>query len=146
MRTRTRRATSAACNRFALMVQLLLRDVNRGWETINSDPARVQAVTAEDIKRVANTYFTPENRTIGVYYTKKGAGADDPLLTGLDEQEKTQVGQLRAALGQMKLEQVKGMLTQIEGQSASAPADKQDMLKVVKKLLEDRLKQLEGAK
>ena len=131
---------------FALMVQLLLRDVNRSWETLNSDPARVQAVTAEDIKRVANTYFTPENRTIAVYYTKKGAGADDPLLTGLDEQEKTQVGQFRGMIGQMKLEQVKGMLAQIEGQTASAPADKQDMLKVVKKLLEDRLKQLEGAK
>ncbi|MGH9944895.1 MAG: M16 family metallopeptidase, partial [Pyrinomonadaceae bacterium] len=59
---------------FGLMVQLLLRDANRGWETINSDPARHQSVTPEDIRRVANTYFKPENRTIGVYYTKKAEG------------------------------------------------------------------------
>ncbi|HEX8352019.1 MAG TPA: pitrilysin family protein, partial [Pyrinomonadaceae bacterium] len=37
---------------FGLMVQLLVRDANRGWATINTDPARVQAVTPEDIRRV----------------------------------------------------------------------------------------------
>ncbi|HEX8633907.1 MAG TPA: pitrilysin family protein, partial [Pyrinomonadaceae bacterium] len=49
---------------FGLMVQLLLRDANRGWATINTDPARVQAVTPADIQRVANRYFKPENRTV----------------------------------------------------------------------------------
>ncbi|MGH9900819.1 MAG: M16 family metallopeptidase [Pyrinomonadaceae bacterium] len=133
---------------FALMVQLLLRDSGRGWETINTDPARVQAVTAEDIRRVANAYFKPENRTAAVYYTKKAEGAqqDDPLLTGLDDQEKAQARQMRGMIGQMKLEQVKGMMAQFDQQAASAPADKQDLVKVIKKLLEDRLKQLEGGK
>ncbi|HVF56276.1 MAG TPA: pitrilysin family protein [Pyrinomonadaceae bacterium] len=136
---------------FFLMVQLLLRDANRGWETINTDPARVQAVTAEDIRRVANKYFKPENRTVGVYFTKKAEGAaagaaEDPLLAGLDDQEKAQVQRVRAMLAQAKPEQVRAILGQIEQQGASAPADKQDMLKVIKKLLEDRLKQLEGAK
>ena len=75
---------------FGLMVQLLLRDNNRGWETINTDPTRHQAVTPEDIRRVANTYFKPENRTIAIYYTKKKAeGAkEDPALAGLTDQEK----------------------------------------------------------
>src|SRR4030095_14816742 len=68
---------------FGLMVQLLLRDNLRGWETINTDPARSQAVTAEDIKRVANTYFKPENRTIAIYNTKKKAedAVGDPALS-----------------------------------------------------------------
>jgi hypothetical protein len=43
-----------------------------------------------------------------------------------------------------KAEQIKQMLTRIEQQGASAPADKQNFVKVVKKMLEDRLKQLEG--
>ena len=137
---------------FFLMLQLLLRDNTRGWETINTDPARVQAVTAADIRRVANTYFKPENRTVGVYYTKKAEGgavaaaAEDPLLAGLDDQEKAQVRQIRAMLSQAKPEQIRAILGQIDQQSASAPADKQDMIKVIKKLLEDRLKQLEGGK
>ena len=134
---------------FALMVQLLLRDVNRGYQTINLDPARVQAVTPADIRRVANAYFKPENRTVAVYYTKKSDAtttAADPTLEGLDAEEQGQVRQLRAAVGAMKPEQVRGILSQIDSQSASAPADKQDMIKAIKKTLEDRLAQTEGGK
>jgi len=130
---------------FGLMVQLLLRDNNRGWETINTDPAKHQAVTPEDIRRVANTYFKPENRTIGIYYTKKADGAaEDPALAGLSDQEKAQIGQLKAMLVQAKPEQLKVMLSQLEQQAGSAPAEKQNFIKVVRKMLEDRLKQLEG--
>ncbi|MDQ3174131.1 MAG: insulinase family protein [Acidobacteriota bacterium] len=131
---------------FGLMVQLLLRDNNRGWETINTDPARHQAVTPEDIRRVANTYFKPENRTIAIYYTKKKAdgAVDDPALAGLTDQEKIQIGQMKGMLSQAKAEQIKMMLSRFEQQASSAPADKQNFFKVVKKMLEDRLKQLEG--
>ncbi|HEX8129388.1 MAG TPA: pitrilysin family protein [Pyrinomonadaceae bacterium] len=133
---------------FGLMVQLLLRDNNRGWETLNTDPARYQAVTPEDIRRVANTYFKPENRTIAIYHTKKAEGsaaaAEDPALAGLTDQEKQQIRGMRAILAQAKAEQLRMMLSQIEQQGASAPADKQNFIKVVKKMLEDRLKQLEG--
>ncbi|MDQ3665369.1 MAG: insulinase family protein [Acidobacteriota bacterium] len=131
---------------FGLMVQLLLRDNNRGWETINTDPARSQAVTPEDIRRVANTYFKPENRTIAIYYTKKKAdgAVEDPALAGLTDQEKTQIGKMKVMLSQAKAEQIKTMLSRFEQQAGSAPADKQNFFKVVKKMLEDRLKQLEG--
>jgi predicted Zn-dependent peptidase len=131
---------------FGLMVQLLLRDNNRGWETINTDPARHQAVTPEDIRRVANTYFKPENRTIAIYYTKKKAdgAVADPALAGLTDPEKAQIGQMKAMLSQAKAEQIKMMLSSMEQQAGSAPADKQNFFKVVKKMMEDRLKQLEG--
>ncbi len=132
---------------FGLMVQLLLRDNIRGWETINTDPPRSQAVTAADVQRVANTYFKPENRTIGIYYTKKAEGAvEDPALAGLSDPEKAQIGQMKGMLSQAKAEQIKTMLSRLEQQVASAPADKQNFFKVVKKILEDRLKQLEGGK
>jgi len=133
---------------FGLMVQLLLRDSNRGWETINTDPARHQAVTPEDVRRVANTYFKPENRTIAIYYTKKKAdgAVEDPALAGLTDQEKAQVAQMKGTLSQAKAEQIKMMLSRFEQEAGSAPADKQNFIKVVKKMLEDRLKQLEGGK
>ncbi len=135
---------------FFLMLQLLLRDNVRGWETINSDPARVQAVTAADIQRVASTYFKPENRTVGVYYTKKaeGGAAEDPMLEGLDEQEKAQVRQIKTMLSapDTTAERVRNILGRINQQAAVVPEDKQDVIKVIKKLLEDRLKQLEGGK
>jgi predicted Zn-dependent peptidase len=129
---------------FGLMVQLLVRDGNRGWDTINTDPARFQAVTAADIKRVANTYFKPENRTVAIYYTKKAEGPEDPALSGLSEQEKTQIGQMKGMLAQAKPEQLKAILSRMEQQAGSAPADKQKFFQVVKKMIEERLKQLEG--
>jgi hypothetical protein len=130
------------------MIQLLLRDNTRGWQTINTDPARHQAVTAEDVRRVANTYFQPENRTIAIYYTKKKAdrAVEDPALAGLSDQEKAQIGQIKAMLSQAQAEQIKTMLSQFDQQAGSAPADKQNFIKVVRKMLEDRLKQLEGGK
>src|SRR5687768_16062130 len=85
-----------------------------------------------------------------IYYTKKASAADataaanDPLLAGLDDQEKAQIQRMRGMLAQAKPEQVRAILGQIEQQGASAPADKQDLMKAMKKLLEDRLKQLEG--
>ncbi|HZB46017.1 MAG TPA: pitrilysin family protein, partial [Pyrinomonadaceae bacterium] len=135
---------------FGLMVQLLLRDANRGWATINTDPARVQAVTPADIQRVANKYFTPENRTVAIYRTKAaaaaaaGGAAEDPALAGLSDQEKAMVRQLRTQLPQMNAEQVRGVLQQVEQRGASAPPEMQKGIQLVKKMLEDRLKQLEG--
>jgi predicted Zn-dependent peptidase len=131
---------------FGLMVQLLLRDNLRGWETINTDPAKHQAVTPEDIRRVANAYFKPENRTIAIYHTKKSAGGatEDPALAGLTDQEKAQIGQMKGMLAQAKADQIKTLLTRMEQQAGSAPAEKQNFFRVVKKMLEDRLKQLEG--
>lgn len=138
---------------FGLMVQLLLRDANRGWDTINTDAARHQAVTAEDIRRVANLYFKPENRTIALYYTKKATGGaaaagttEDPALAGLTDEEKAQINGIKGMLAAAKPEQIKLLLTRMEQQGGAAPADKQNFFKVVRKMLEDRLKQLEGGK
>ena len=49
-------------------------------------------------------------------------------------------------LAQAKPEQLKMILAQVEQQSGSAPAEKQKYFGVVKKLLQDRITQLEGSK
>ncbi len=74
---------------FQLMVQLLIRENNRGWETINTDPALYKSVTPDDIRRVANEYFTKENRAVAVYYRRTSDGeGDGPTLAGLDDPER----------------------------------------------------------
>jgi hypothetical protein len=125
---------------FALMIQLLLADSNRGWRTFNEDPKKFAAVTAEDVQRVANLYFKPENRTVALYYTKKTSGTEeDPLLTGLSDEEKAQVRQFRGMLAQMPADQAKAMLQKIEQGEGSAPPDQKDMLQVIKKLLQQKV-------
>ena len=49
---------------------------------------------------------------------------------------------MKGMLSQAKAEQIKMMLPRIEQQMGAAPAEKQNFFKVVKKMLEDRLKQL----
>jgi predicted Zn-dependent peptidase len=131
---------------FGLMVQLLLRDNYRSWETINTDPARLQAVTADDIRRVANKYFSPENRTVAIYYTKSSGADNDPLLEGLNDQQKSMVRQFKTRIGAMNAEKLKESMAQLDQQGGAAPAEMQPVLKVVRKMMEDRLKQLEGGK
>ncbi len=130
---------------FYLMLQLLVAESNRGWRSFNEDPKLIDAVTADDIQRVANRYFKPENRAVALYYTKKSEAAapDDPLLTGLTDEEKQQVRQLKAMLPKIPKEQVKGILSQVEQQEASAPPEKKNFVQAMKKLLQERL-QKEG--
>jgi hypothetical protein len=126
----------------------LIRDSGRGWQHINTDPKLFQAVTAEDVRRVANKYFTPENRAVAIYYTKKTPAdeAPDPLFTGLDDQEKQQVQQFKSMAAQLKKEQLQQIQQQIQQQEGQAPPDKQDMIQAMRKIVEMRLQALEGGK
>jgi predicted Zn-dependent peptidase len=130
---------------FMLMVQLLLADNNRGWQSFNEAPRKLQAVTAEDVQIVAKKYFTPENRSVAIYYTKKAEGPEDPLLAGLSDQEKAQVAQFKTMLAQMPMDKVKAVLQQIEASESAAPPDKQNLFKAIKKLIQEKI-QKEGGK
>ena len=57
-------------SKFNLMMQLLSYDALGEWRNVNRFSDRIQAVTAEDIRRVARKYFRPENRNVAIYYTK----------------------------------------------------------------------------
>ncbi|MFQ5744199.1 MAG: M16 family metallopeptidase [Acidobacteriota bacterium] len=129
---------------FNLMFQLLIRESNRGWEQMNADPQLYDAVSAEDVMRVAATYFAPENRAVALYYRKQSGAEEDPLLAGLDDQEKQQVRQLRAMIGQANADQLRQMLQQFEQNAGQVPADNQDMLEVILKLIRDRLAEIGG--
>jgi zinc protease len=51
-----------------LMNQLLQFEALGSWENINRFSERIQAVTAEDIQRVAKKYFHSDNRNVAIYY------------------------------------------------------------------------------
>ena len=132
---------------FALMFQLLIYDSGRGWPHINTDPKLVQAVTAKDVLRVANQYFSSENPTVAIYYRKKAEGAEpDSLLTKLSDEEKQQVQMMKSRVGQLNKEQVQQFLEQLEQQVSQSPPDKQELLQAMRRILEARLRALEGAK
>ena len=63
---------------FSIAIQLLYYDGLGDWKYINSYADEVDAVTAADIQRVARTYLTKENRTVGVFLRKEAAPAPSP--------------------------------------------------------------------
>ena len=130
---------------YGLMMQLLIREGNRGWEHINTDPALYDAVTPEDIMRVANTYFTPESRAVAIYYRTEGEEAEtDPLLAGLSDEEQQQVRQMRTMISQMDAQQLTQFLGQAEQMMGQAPPDAQDAAQAMIAVIQQRLEELEG--
>jgi len=55
----------------AILMQLIQNDGLGNWREINERGAKIQAVTAADVQRVAKQYFTKENRAVAIY-TRKG--------------------------------------------------------------------------
>ena len=54
-----------------ILMQLLHYDGLGNWREINEANAKIQAVTAADLKRVANEYFSKENRAVATYLRKE---------------------------------------------------------------------------
>ena len=129
---------------FQLMMQLLIRENNRGWETINTDPALYDAVTADDVMRAANEYFLAETRAVAVYYRKGGESAQDDRFTDLDDQERQQVEQMAGMIGQMDKEQLDQILAAADQMRAQTTAESQDMVEAIVELVRERLAELGG--
>jgi predicted Zn-dependent peptidase len=66
---------------FPIMMHLIENDGEGDWREINEAAAKIQAVTAAEVKRVANQYLTTENRTVATYIRKGGKPAE-PTATG----------------------------------------------------------------
>ena len=104
-----------------------------------------EPVTSEDVMRVADTYFTPETKSVAVYYRKDGGKSkDDPLLVGLSDEQQQQVRQMRAAIAQMDESQLNQFLAQLEQMTDQSPSEMQEVANVVVTLIRTRLGELGG--
>ncbi len=128
---------------FFLMLQLLLYDSTDTWHFLNDAPARLQAVTAADIQRVARAYFTPENRTVAVYLRKAGGAPEDPEIAALPPQAKAWVKQQLARIGQISdrpaLQQV---LQQLQEMDSRVPPQMKPAVDLVMRRAQERLEAL----
>ncbi len=70
------------------------------WSFLNDSSARIEAVTAEDVQRVANAYFTDEGRN-ALWYLRKEGTEEDPELAALSAQGKAMAKQALAQINQV---------------------------------------------
>jgi predicted Zn-dependent peptidase len=129
-----------------LMIQLASADATTGYQEFLDNPKKLEAVTAEDIQRVAKKYFTKENRTVASYSRKGGPAApEDPEIAALPEQVRPMVKASLERLGkETDAEKLRKALEQMRGQADAAPAQFKPALELMIKRVEARLKQLEA--
>jgi predicted Zn-dependent peptidase len=61
---------------YPILMHLIRNDGEGDWHEINEAGPKIQAVTAADVQRVANKYFTKENRATAIYTRKPGAATE----------------------------------------------------------------------
>jgi predicted Zn-dependent peptidase len=117
-----------------LRLQLGFFEASRSWRYINEGSKLLQAVTAEDIQRVANTYFAPTNRSVAIYTRIAGSEPENPLFAALTPEMQSQA---KMMLGQMKEQfagqedQLPSMIEMMKGQLTSAPEEFRPMIEYV---------------
>lgn len=144
-------------NNFFLMIQLAIGESMGGWEEINEEGAKIQAVTPADIQRVARTYFTDSNRAVATYTRKQSssqggaapAPGDDPEFAALPAQAqamlKPQLQRLMTITDAAKLKEgLEQMSAALAG--GQVPEEMRPVIEYLKKRLEARVAELEGKK
>jgi hypothetical protein len=130
---------------FFLMLQLGFNEAQGDWREINEGPKKLQAVTAADIQRVANTYFGKDNRAVALYYRKAGS-IEDPELAAIDPVARNQVKVMLKQLLQIKdADQLRMIQARMQQQSGSAPPEFKGALEYVQKKLQERIAELDAA-
>jgi hypothetical protein len=128
-----------------LMVQLLWYTASGDWHYINDSTAKIQAVTADDVQRVANTYLAQSGKNVLWYFRKEGS-EEDPELAELTGQAKAMAKQALAQIAQVtdpaELEQG---LQQMQAMKAQAPPEFQPAVELIIKRATERLEDLRAA-
>lgn len=130
---------------FFLLIQLAQAEALGDWSEINKESAKVQAVTAEDIKRVANQYFDKTNRSVATYTRKAGATmAADPELAALPGPMQGMARQAAKKISEEKdADKLKEGLTQLRDQAAQVPPQMAPVMEYLMKKMEARIAELE---
>jgi predicted Zn-dependent peptidase len=109
------------------------------WTEANNNPAKCDAVTAADVQRVANKYFTRDQRNVLLINTE-GEGTEGE---GEDAQFAQAVQMIKGATDAAQLEQMIGMFS-MRVDSIEDPDEKDQMQKLLG-IANERLKELKAA-
>ncbi|MBI1840236.1 MAG: insulinase family protein [Verrucomicrobia bacterium] len=130
---------------FPILRQLIQNDGLGDWREINDAGAKIQAVTAADVRRVAARYFTKEARAVGVYTRKAGsASAADDEYAGLAPDQKPIMMKIASQIqGETSLEKLQQALQALEQRAGDGDAKRKVLMSLYKKKLQARIAELQ---
>ncbi|HSH94987.1 MAG TPA: pitrilysin family protein [Roseimicrobium sp.] len=128
----------------AILFQLIFNEGFGNWREINEGGPKTQTVTAADVQRVAQKYFTKENRAVAVY-TRKGGKADSgDELAGLSEEQKSVVRRITSSIkAETSADKLRETLKRLEAQTGDAKA--KPFIALQKRIVEQRIAELDKA-
>jgi predicted Zn-dependent peptidase len=130
----------------AVFMQLVRYDGIGDWRLINEAPVRAEAVTAEDLQRVAKEYLVRESRTVGIFVRKEDA-AEDPGLLTLSPGNRTMARTaLRNIAAETDVAKLRGMVAQMEEAVKEVPAEVRPAVALLLKRAQERLQALSKGK
>jgi predicted Zn-dependent peptidase len=130
---------------FFLQLQLLFYDGLGDWKYLNESPAKIEAVTAEDIQRVAETYLTDTGMNV-LWYSRKEGTEEDPEIAALSGQAKAFAKQALAQIVQVEdPAQLEQGLAQMKAMKGQAPPEIQPAIELIIKKATERLEKLKAA-
>ncbi len=130
---------------FYLLLQLLVYDAEGNWHALNEMPAKIEAVTAEDVMRVAKEYF-PSNATTTMWYSRKAGTEEEPELAALPAQVKPMIKQTLAQIAaSTNPEELSQLLEQVRTGMAQAPPKFKPAMELIIKRAEARIAEIKAA-
>ena len=131
---------------FRLMLRYALAEGRGTWRDPERIDVETMAVTPADVQRVAQTYFTRENRAVAIWTRKAGAAAEDPALAALPPEAKGMVKQMLTRIQDAKdPAQLQQMQSRLETMGAQLPQEMKPALDYVRAKLQSRLAELDAA-
>ena len=131
---------------FPIFIQVLQNEGLGDWREVNEANAKLQAVTAEDVQRVARKYFTREARAVAIYTRKPGSGSatEDPDLVGLGADQKPVVRRImESLLAEKDVAKLKQALAQMQAQTGTTDPKRQQLQNIIQKKVAARIAELE---
>ena len=131
----------------SVAIQLMVYDALGDWKYINTSPDRTDAVTAEDLQRVAKDYLTKETRTVAIFLRKEGAAAEDPEIAKLPPQAQAMVRQnLKQIESETDAARLQEGIAQMQQMAGQVPPEMKAALDIVVKRAQERLTALSSEK
>lgn len=139
-------------NNMGMLQQILAVEAYGSWRDINAYPDLVDAVTPDDIMRIANEYFN-SGEAVALYTRNESSDQaamtlDDAMASvpeAMREQVKFQLDQQLAALSAASVEDLETGLEQIEAQKAMVPDPMKPMMDYLIQEINVRLDELRAA-
>ena len=110
------------------------------WTEVNNNPKMCDLVTAEDIQRVANQYFTKDQRNVLIINSKSGP---DDEQEGEDPRFAQMAEMIKSMTDADRLEQMMGMVS-MQMDQIEDPEEKENLEKLLK-IAGERIKKLRAA-